>query len=207
MHSTLHDWPDDVCEEIIANIKAAMKPGYSKLLINENVIPDTRAWWEMSALDIMMLTLFCSKERSRVDWTHLIEQRCGMKIVNIWEAGKGTESLIDRLRNRSSDRYRSTGVAARSISYRSSPQSIDLIVDRDIFVLVLGRMRKWLNEMNVRACKNSPASHTAAARSHTQLCNEIRREEKGPHIRTNLSSLAFLKVILLALRCLIRPSR
>ncbi|OHW94104.1 catechol o-methyltransferase [Colletotrichum incanum] len=67
MHSCLHDWPDDVCAKILAQIKAAMKPGYSKLLINENVIPSTGAYWETSALDMVMLTLFCSKERTEGD--------------------------------------------------------------------------------------------------------------------------------------------
>ncbi|KAF5505543.1 O-methyltransferase [Colletotrichum siamense] len=95
MHSCLHDWPDDVCEKILAQIKAAMKPGYSKLLINENVIPSTGAWWETSALDMVMLTLFCSKERTEGDWYNLLEKIAGLKIVKIWGGGKGVESLIE----------------------------------------------------------------------------------------------------------------
>ncbi|KAK1638741.1 S-adenosyl-L-methionine-dependent methyltransferase [Colletotrichum phormii] len=95
MHSCLHDWPDDVCETILKQIKAAMKPGYSKLLINENVIPSTGAWWETSALNMVMLTLFCSKERTEGDWYHLLEKIAGLKIVKIWGGGKGVESLIE----------------------------------------------------------------------------------------------------------------
>ena len=56
MHSVLHDWPDDTCMSILSNIKAAMERGYSKLLINENVIPDVEAHWETTALDMMMLS-------------------------------------------------------------------------------------------------------------------------------------------------------
>lgn len=95
MHSVLHDWPDNVCKSILARIKEAMKPGYSKLLINENVIPDVGAWWETSALDMVMLTLFCSKERTEADWRNLLETSAGLKIVKIWSAGKGVESLIE----------------------------------------------------------------------------------------------------------------
>ncbi|KAF4119523.1 O-methyltransferase [Geosmithia morbida] len=95
MHSCLHDWPDDVCQTILERIKEAMKPGYSKLLINENVIPDRDAWWETSALDMVMLTLFCSKERTEADWYHLLEELAGLKIVKIWSGGKGVESLIE----------------------------------------------------------------------------------------------------------------
>ncbi|KAF5681383.1 O-methyltransferase B [Fusarium denticulatum] len=64
MHSVLHDWSDETCLKILSQVKAAMKPGYSKLLINENVIPNTGSQWEATALDIMMLTLLASRERT-----------------------------------------------------------------------------------------------------------------------------------------------
>lgn len=94
MHSVLHDWPDEVCLKILANITAAMKPGYSKLLINENVIPNTGAHWEATALDIMMLTLLSSRERTRENWETLLSQ-AGLKISGIYTARNGAESLIE----------------------------------------------------------------------------------------------------------------
>ena len=95
MHSVLHDWPDDVCESNLSRVKEAMKPGYSKQLINENVIPTTGAWWESSALDMTMLALLSARERTEADWYELVEKRAGLKIVNIWSAGRGVESLIE----------------------------------------------------------------------------------------------------------------
>lgn len=94
MHSVLHDWPDSTCLQILANITAAMKPGYSKLLINENVIPDTGAHWETTGLDIMMLTLLSSRERTRENWQDLLGQG-GLKISGIYSARNGAESLIE----------------------------------------------------------------------------------------------------------------
>lgn len=94
MHSVLHDWPDDVCASILARVKAAMKPGYSKLLINENVIPPTDANWQATGLDMMMLSLFASKERTEADWRKLLEG-AGLKIVKVWGHGEGVESLIE----------------------------------------------------------------------------------------------------------------
>ncbi|TLD12127.1 uncharacterized protein PgNI_03583 [Pyricularia grisea] len=94
MHSVLHDWPDEVAGQILARIKAAMTPGYSRLLVNENVVPDSGAWWETTALDFMMMTLFCAKERTEADWRKLLEGN-GFKIVKIWSGGKGVESLIE----------------------------------------------------------------------------------------------------------------
>lgn len=95
MHSVLHDWPDNVCERILANVKDAMKQGYSKLLINENVVPDVQAHWETTALDMMMLALFASRERTRAQWTHLLEGLAGFKIVKFWDVGNGVESVIE----------------------------------------------------------------------------------------------------------------
>jgi hypothetical protein len=92
----LHDWTDDEGKRILKPIAAAMKKGYSKLLINENVIPDKGADWQATALDMMMLTLFSSKERTLHDWQQLIEASdVGLKIVKVWSHRNSTESLIE----------------------------------------------------------------------------------------------------------------
>lgn len=95
MHSVLHDWPDAVCTQILQRLAEAMTPGYSKILINENVIPTRNAYWESTALDMVMLAGFSAKERTEADWYHLIEKMAGLKIVQIWEGGHGVESLIE----------------------------------------------------------------------------------------------------------------
>jgi hypothetical protein len=96
MHSVLHDWPDDVCKKILTQIAAAMKPGYSRLLINENIIPDKSADWQATALDMMMITLFSSKERTLGDWHRLLEDpELGLRIAGIWSVENSQESLIE----------------------------------------------------------------------------------------------------------------
>ena len=95
LHSVLHDWPDNVCQTILGRIKEAMRPGYSKILINENCIPLQGAWFETTGLDMTMLSLFSSKERTEADWYNLVEGMAGLKIVKIWGAGRGVESLIE----------------------------------------------------------------------------------------------------------------
>jgi hypothetical protein len=94
MHSILHDWPDNKCKEILTNLAQAMKPGYSKVLINENVIPDMDADWQTTSLDLIMMTMFASQERTARQWQALVES-AGLKIVNIFTAEKGVESLIE----------------------------------------------------------------------------------------------------------------
>ncbi|KAI7371858.1 hypothetical protein KC328_g17453, partial [Hortaea werneckii] len=102
LHSVLHDWPNPLASAILARIAQAMKPGYSKLLINENCIPDQGAHWEATALDMMMLGLVASKERTEHEWRALIEGTVRgdgfrLKVLGIWGGGEeeGVESLIE----------------------------------------------------------------------------------------------------------------
>ena len=64
MHSVLHEQPDEISFKIIRRIKEVMKPNYSKLLINGNVISATVPSWEATALDSLMLSLLSSRERT-----------------------------------------------------------------------------------------------------------------------------------------------
>ncbi|KAJ5180400.1 Winged helix-turn-helix transcription repressor DNA-binding [Penicillium capsulatum] len=93
MHSVLHDWSDEMCRSILVNMAAAMKPGFSKLLINENVVPDRNASWEATGLDFIMMSVGAA-ERTRKDWVELVAS-AGLQILGIWTAHQGTESLIE----------------------------------------------------------------------------------------------------------------
>lgn len=95
MHSVLHDWPDDMCRKILANLTPALRRGYSKVLINENVIPDTGAYWETTSLDLIMMAIG-SGERTERHW-HALLGSAGLRIVKIWtaRAQKIVESLIE----------------------------------------------------------------------------------------------------------------
>ncbi|KJZ69465.1 hypothetical protein HIM_11148 [Hirsutella minnesotensis 3608] len=96
MRSILHDWPDEVCVVILSRIKEAMEPGYSRLLINEKIMPSTMPDWEITGLDMMMMTLLSSEERTEASWRSLIEGKAGLKISKIWsDRGKSVESVIE----------------------------------------------------------------------------------------------------------------
>lgn len=97
MHSIMHDWPDDVCKTILSRTVEAMKPGYSKLLINDVVIPTTGAHWENTAGDMLMMTQLSAVERTEDHWHELIEKSgLGLKLVKIWSCGlPGVEGLVE----------------------------------------------------------------------------------------------------------------
>lgn len=93
MHSILHDWNDEICQRILTQVVKAMKHGYSKLLIEENVVPDVGADWEMTSLDLMMMTLGAA-ERTEKQWRELIEST-GLRVIKIWGANRHSQSLIE----------------------------------------------------------------------------------------------------------------
>lgn len=97
MHSILHDWPDEVCKNILARLADAMKPGYSKLLIFECVIPRTGAYWEATAGDILMMTQLSALERTEDHWRQLIEGGgLNLRIVRFWSSGQSdVENVIE----------------------------------------------------------------------------------------------------------------
>lgn len=94
MHSVLHDWPEEKCQEILRGIIPSMKKGYSKILINENVIPDMDAHWLTTSLDIVMMSVVASCERTEGSWRRLLSS-VGLTVVKIWTYEKGSESLIE----------------------------------------------------------------------------------------------------------------
>lgn len=89
-----HDWPDKECVTILKNTAAAMKPGYSKLLIFEWVLPAKGVPLYPALLDVNMMTLLNGMERTEVQWEALLGQ-AGFEVVKFWTAGPESEGLIE----------------------------------------------------------------------------------------------------------------
>jgi hypothetical protein len=94
-HFILHDWPDDDCVKIVGRIKDAMRPGYSKFLVHDHVVPLVGQDAEQTALDLLMMINYGAKERSAEQWSELLEGKCGLKITNIYHFVNGVESVIE----------------------------------------------------------------------------------------------------------------
>ncbi|KAK4553374.1 hypothetical protein LTR86_009675 [Recurvomyces mirabilis] len=83
MKTVLHDWPDSDCVKILSHVKDAMTLGYSTLLINEVVLPDTECGWLAAGMDITMLACLSGKERSETEWRRLVGQVEGLRVVKV----------------------------------------------------------------------------------------------------------------------------
>ena len=96
MRYVLHDWPDAECRTILRHLKDAMEPGYSKILIHECVVADCNASWQHTALDIYMMALFATQERTESEWRELLGS-VGLTVTGIWSKGAGNLSLIEAM--------------------------------------------------------------------------------------------------------------
>lgn len=90
----LHDWSDEKSLQILGHLKDAMTPGYSKILINECVLADKGASWQHVSLDMFMMALCSSHERTETEWRALIN-KAGLRIAGIWSGGASNESVIE----------------------------------------------------------------------------------------------------------------
>ncbi|KAL8722779.1 MAG: hypothetical protein Q9225_000790 [Loekoesia sp. 1 TL-2023] len=93
-HFVLHDWPDDKCLQILRNIAPAMTPGYSKILINEYVLPDRGCSMHQAVMDMNMFTMTAGLERTEKQWRKLIEQ-AGLYISKLWLPDGDGEAIIE----------------------------------------------------------------------------------------------------------------
>lgn len=89
----LHDWPDERCREILRNVVDAMTHGYSKLLVLDMMLPDTGCGAESAMSDLMLLAVFCGKERSRRQFQELFAS-VGLVMQKATMSGQGTAEAV-----------------------------------------------------------------------------------------------------------------
>ena len=79
--------------DILKQVAAAMRPGYSKVLINDIALPDTGTSCYQAALDCLVMQA-SANERTEATWKKVVSE-AGLKLVKIWPDGRGYESLIE----------------------------------------------------------------------------------------------------------------
>ena len=102
--SVFHDWFQADAKAILTNIADAMKPGYSKLVIQDLILPDHGADLRQASLDITMYFMPEGIERTLGQWKDLLDS-VGLQINRIWSEPSGIESVIEaELKNTRSNR-------------------------------------------------------------------------------------------------------
>lgn len=94
MRNIFHDWPDAKCQDILQHMANAMTKDYSKLIINELVIPSQGATSIATLVDLNMMAMFAAIERTESHWHELLNS-VGLVIAKIWTDTPDAESIIE----------------------------------------------------------------------------------------------------------------
>jgi len=73
MRRCLHDWSDPRTVKILSIIAAAMKPGVSRVLIAEEVVPPSHVDVETAWTDVILMT-FAGRVRTEEHWARVLDQ-------------------------------------------------------------------------------------------------------------------------------------
>ena len=100
----LHDWGDEKCMEIIANVVPAMKKG-ARLMVNDTILslPNEGSVMDQRSrrsIDVHMIMALNAKERTLNEWTQLVEKGSDGKLVMEFVCGS---ALLSFVRVRSDD--------------------------------------------------------------------------------------------------------
>ncbi|KAL6715883.1 hypothetical protein ACLMJK_006844 [Lecanora helva] len=94
LRNILHDWPDHDCVKILSNTASAMKKGYSKMLLNEFVLPDRGASMIATQVDITMMVCLAGAERTESQFRGLLDA-AGLQLVKIWGDDADAERILE----------------------------------------------------------------------------------------------------------------
>lgn len=94
LHSILHHWSDEDGVRILNNFKPALKPGYSRVLLNEIVVSEEHPSLAATSMIMMMLAHFAVRQRTEADWGAILKQ-AGFKILHIYTYPGVAEGVIE----------------------------------------------------------------------------------------------------------------
>ncbi|KAI3004886.1 hypothetical protein CBS147346_4687 [Aspergillus niger] len=98
LHWILHDWADEQARHILSNIVEAMEPGYSRLIINEYIIPDRQCDFPTACMSIMMMIQVGAFERSEKQWRELLNS-VGLDKIVFHQPPSGGEGIIEAIKS------------------------------------------------------------------------------------------------------------
>lgn len=89
----LHDWPDADCVRILKNLLPLLRRKDSRLLIADYLLSDSA---HVRAMDVTMMTLFDSGERTFEDFKTLLAQvDRGLEIIKVWNSEEWSLKILE----------------------------------------------------------------------------------------------------------------
>jgi hypothetical protein len=94
LHSILHDWDDETGVSILENLRPALVPGYSRVLLNEIVLSEEHPTLAATSMDMMMMAHLGVRERTETHWKTILD-KAGLKFLGIYTYPGVAESVIE----------------------------------------------------------------------------------------------------------------
>jgi demethylsterigmatocystin 6-O-methyltransferase len=92
MRNILHDYPNVKCITILRNTAATMG-AESMVVIDEMILPNERAPWRATQIDMVMMSCLASIERGERQWGGSAE-KAGLRVLGVWTYGRETRDSV-----------------------------------------------------------------------------------------------------------------
>lgn len=96
MKFIMHDWNDEKCTVILQRLANAMTKGYSKLLIEEFILPDKDCPPLAAVWDVQMMAILSSMERTRDHWRELLA-KAGLEVKEFWMPPGDGQGIVEAM--------------------------------------------------------------------------------------------------------------
>ncbi|KAF2234935.1 O-methyltransferase family protein [Viridothelium virens] len=94
----LHDWSDDQCRKFLVNTVAAMDAGYSRILIEDRILPSSGVNLSTALADVNIMMVAAGIERTETQFRQLLHS-VGLEVVKVWySSGSVIEGVIEARR-------------------------------------------------------------------------------------------------------------
>ncbi|KAF9699383.1 hypothetical protein EKO04_002495 [Ascochyta lentis] len=94
LHSIIQDWTDPINTQILRALLPALQRNYSKVLINDFVVPDAGAHWAQTALDWELMASLGARHRTLAEHVVLYEM-VGLRVVGVWRHPRSLDALVE----------------------------------------------------------------------------------------------------------------
>lgn len=94
LHSIIQDWDDETNIKILQSLIPAMKKGYSKILINDYVVPNEGAHWLQTSLDCELMSALGARHRTEAEMRNMIEG-AGLTVVAIFRHPLSLDCIVE----------------------------------------------------------------------------------------------------------------
>lgn len=93
MRNIMHDYPEEKAVIILKNAISALGPD-SVILIDDMVLPGSGVHFHATQIDITMMSVLASHERTITQWYALME-KAGLKIKQIYTYNSRYDSVLE----------------------------------------------------------------------------------------------------------------